>query len=113
METNNNPEPLPIGPKGEVNNAQWTKWYMDIKGCHYVIALRAFNERLLGYPEPKITDDKGNISKRWITWYKVRTKVSDNTAIGAGKRKLASIEAGKPDKREHLSYWWRDIANPE
>jgi len=78
----NKKKPALITPKGSLNVGPWTKWCMHVKGMEYLQAHRLFNERVRDMPEPALANAEGKPSPVWVTWYRIRNKVSSNVAIG-------------------------------
>lgn len=84
----NKKKPALITPKGVLNVGAWTKWHMHNKGLDYLKAHRLFNEKVRDMPEPPLATEAGKPNPVWVTWYRIRNKVSGNVATGICRNRI-------------------------
>lgn len=78
-----------------MNVGAWTKWHMHTQGSEYLHAHRLFNEKVRDMSAPPLTNDEGKPSPVWVTWYRIRNKVSGNVAIGVCRNRIMEVSASK------------------
>lgn len=97
-------EPALITAKGSLNVGSWTKWYMATYNVSYLRAHKVFNENVQGMPEPAMADANGKPNPVWVTWYRLKKKVSSNVSKMVCANRLKDITEGKPIVE--TKGWW-------
>lgn len=82
--------PAVIKSNGDID-LEWVIVYMAIHGCDSKAAKEAHQCAILEMNEPELQTKSGKLSKKWVTWFRARKRISTNVSIRIGNERIQAL----------------------
>lgn len=101
--------PAVIKPNGDIN-LEWVDVYMAIHNCDNKTAKEAHQVAILEMDEPDLQTSSGKLSKKWVTWFRARKRISTNVSIRIGNERIQALKENTGKVKDVLPHFVVEIS---